>query len=79
MLYNKATDELPHGVSQPNLAKALGVSAASIMEDHLNTPAEAGRSIVTEQIRRSRRLIADLDADRHESLPCYQNARSGQR
>lgn len=86
MEFKKATDDLLHGVSQRDLAKALGVSLASIRQARLNDRAKAHRSppeewqkavinIAAEQIRRYRRLIADLGAERQESLLDSPNGR----
>jgi hypothetical protein len=79
MDFKKATDDLCDGISHEILAKALGVSVATVRQARLRPGAKARRSppenwekalieLAGSQIQRYRRLISDLHAAQQKSL-----------
>jgi hypothetical protein len=79
MDFKEATDELCESLSHDALAKALGVSVATIRQARLRTGAKARRSppekwedtviqLAGSQIQRYRHLISKLHATRQEAF-----------
>jgi hypothetical protein len=79
MDFKAATDKLCEGLSHNALAKALGVSIATIRQARLRNGAKARRSppenwedaviqLAGSQIQRYRHLISELHADQQQAL-----------
>lgn len=79
MDFRKATDDLCDGIPHQELAKALGVSVATVRQARLRPDAKAHRSppgnweravikLAGEQIQRYRRLISEMTGAQQSSL-----------
>ena len=79
MDFRKATDDLCDGLSHEELAKALGVSIASIRQARLKSDANAHRTppqgwekklihLAQERMSRYRKLIKELSDQRSDSV-----------
>ena len=82
MDFRQATDDLCNAVSHEQLARALGVSVATVRQARLSETANAFRSppagwqqtviqLAREQISRHQRLIETLEKD--DILPSHRN------